>query len=87
MKTRNLQPNQIILKSGSDLLFNHLKSTDNMLLTNVLEVLFGHCPAVNVFSLQAFYPANKEVTVKYGDTIAARCLFTGEGRTTKTYIG
>uniref|UniRef100_A0A3Q2PCU6 Peptidylglycine alpha-amidating monooxygenase n=1 Tax=Fundulus heteroclitus TaxID=8078 RepID=A0A3Q2PCU6_FUNHE len=36
---------------------------------------------------QAFYPANKEVTVRYGDTIAARCVFTGEGRTSKTYIG
>ncbi|XP_069025180.1 peptidyl-glycine alpha-amidating monooxygenase isoform X1 [Embiotoca jacksoni] len=36
---------------------------------------------------QAFYPTSKELTVKYGDTIAARCLFTGEGRTTKTYIG
>lgn len=36
---------------------------------------------------QAFYPANKEVTIRYGDTIAARCVFTGEGRTSKTYIG
>ncbi|KAK2818768.1 hypothetical protein Q5P01_024329 [Channa striata] len=36
---------------------------------------------------QAFYPANKEVNVNYGDTIAARCVFTGEGRTSKTYIG
>ncbi|XP_044030772.1 peptidyl-glycine alpha-amidating monooxygenase isoform X4 [Siniperca chuatsi] len=36
---------------------------------------------------QAFYPANKEVNVKYGDTIATRCVFTGEGRTSKTYIG
>ncbi|XP_034751399.1 peptidyl-glycine alpha-amidating monooxygenase isoform X2 [Etheostoma cragini] len=36
---------------------------------------------------QAFYPANKDVNVKYGDTIAARCVFTGEGRTSKTYIG
>nr|XP_046231091.1 peptidyl-glycine alpha-amidating monooxygenase B [Scatophagus argus]XP_046231092.1 peptidyl-glycine alpha-amidating monooxygenase B [Scatophagus argus]XP_046231093.1 peptidyl-glycine alpha-amidating monooxygenase B [Scatophagus argus]XP_046231094.1 peptidyl-glycine alpha-amidating monooxygenase B [Scatophagus argus]XP_046231095.1 peptidyl-glycine alpha-amidating monooxygenase B [Scatophagus argus] len=36
---------------------------------------------------QAFYPANKEVNVKYGDTVAARCVFTGEGRTSKTYIG
>ncbi|XP_071321361.1 peptidyl-glycine alpha-amidating monooxygenase B isoform X4 [Trachinotus anak] len=36
---------------------------------------------------QAFYPANREVSVKYGDTIAARCVFTGEGRTSKTYIG
>uniref|UniRef100_A0A3Q4BBV5 Copper type II ascorbate-dependent monooxygenase C-terminal domain-containing protein n=1 Tax=Mola mola TaxID=94237 RepID=A0A3Q4BBV5_MOLML len=36
---------------------------------------------------QAFYPTNKDVNVKYGDTIAARCMFTGEGRATKTYIG
>ncbi|KAI3362550.1 hypothetical protein L3Q82_012256 [Scortum barcoo] len=36
---------------------------------------------------QAFYPVNKEVNVKYGDTIAARCVFTGEGQTSKTYIG
>uniref|UniRef100_A0A3B4Z4W3 Peptidylglycine alpha-amidating monooxygenase n=1 Tax=Seriola lalandi dorsalis TaxID=1841481 RepID=A0A3B4Z4W3_SERLL len=36
---------------------------------------------------QAFYPANKELSVKYGDTIAARCVFSGEGRTSKTYIG
>ncbi|KAM3874340.1 peptidyl-glycine alpha-amidating monooxygenase B [Diretmus argenteus] len=35
---------------------------------------------------QAFYAAGK-VDVKYGDTIAARCVFTGEGRTSKTYIG
>lgn len=39
------------------------------------------------FSVQAFYPTNKDVNVKYGDTIAARCMFTGEGRATKTYIG
>uniref|UniRef100_A0A7N6AUN3 peptidylglycine monooxygenase n=1 Tax=Anabas testudineus TaxID=64144 RepID=A0A7N6AUN3_ANATE len=36
---------------------------------------------------QAFYPANKEVSVEYGDIVAARCVFTGEGRTSKTYIG
>uniref|UniRef100_A0A3B3Z3Z4 Uncharacterized protein n=1 Tax=Poecilia mexicana TaxID=48701 RepID=A0A3B3Z3Z4_9TELE len=36
---------------------------------------------------QAFYPANKEVTVRYGDTVAARCVFSGEGRISKTYIG
>ncbi|KAM9306556.1 peptidyl-glycine alpha-amidating monooxygenase B [Pholidichthys leucotaenia] len=36
---------------------------------------------------QAFYPANKGVTVKNGDILAARCVFTGEGRTTETYIG
>ncbi|XP_055009771.1 peptidyl-glycine alpha-amidating monooxygenase B isoform X2 [Boleophthalmus pectinirostris] len=36
---------------------------------------------------QAFYPANKDVDIKYGDTLAARCVFTGEGQTSKTYIG
>uniref|UniRef100_UPI0037E9034D peptidyl-glycine alpha-amidating monooxygenase B isoform X2 n=1 Tax=Semicossyphus pulcher TaxID=241346 RepID=UPI0037E9034D len=36
---------------------------------------------------QAFYPANRDVSVKYGDTLAARCVFTGEGQTSKTYIG
>ncbi|XP_069370278.1 peptidyl-glycine alpha-amidating monooxygenase isoform X1 [Paralichthys olivaceus] len=36
---------------------------------------------------QAFYPAHEELDVKYGDTVAARCVFTGEGRTSKTYIG
>ncbi|KAM6985156.1 peptidyl-glycine alpha-amidating monooxygenase B [Aplochiton taeniatus] len=36
---------------------------------------------------QAFYPSSRGVDVKYGDTVAARCVFTGEGRTTKTYIG
>ncbi|XP_047425232.1 peptidyl-glycine alpha-amidating monooxygenase isoform X2 [Mugil cephalus] len=36
---------------------------------------------------QAFYPANKDVNVKYGDTLAARCMFTGEGQNSKTYIG
>uniref|UniRef100_A0A3B5MBW2 Uncharacterized protein n=1 Tax=Xiphophorus couchianus TaxID=32473 RepID=A0A3B5MBW2_9TELE len=36
---------------------------------------------------QAFYPANKDVTVRYGDTLAARCVFSGEGRISKTYIG
>ncbi|CAL8405718.1 unnamed protein product [Arctogadus glacialis] len=36
---------------------------------------------------QAFYPASKDIEVKFGDTIASRCVFTGEGRTSKTYIG
>lgn len=36
---------------------------------------------------QAFYPANKDVNVKYGDTVAARCMFTGENMTTATSIG
>nr|XP_057916242.1 peptidyl-glycine alpha-amidating monooxygenase isoform X2 [Doryrhamphus excisus] len=36
---------------------------------------------------QAFYPTNHDVDVKYGDMLAARCMFTGEGRTEETYIG
>ncbi|TNM92459.1 hypothetical protein fugu_019471 [Takifugu bimaculatus] len=36
---------------------------------------------------QAFYPTNKDVNVKYGDTVAARCMFTGENMTTATSIG
>lgn len=36
---------------------------------------------------QAFYPTNKDVNLKYGDTVAARCMFTGENMTANTYIG
>ncbi|XP_060091621.1 peptidyl-glycine alpha-amidating monooxygenase isoform X3 [Heteronotia binoei] len=36
---------------------------------------------------QAFYPVENPVEVKYGDTLAARCVFTGEGRASKTHIG
>ncbi|XP_053147346.1 peptidyl-glycine alpha-amidating monooxygenase isoform X6 [Hemicordylus capensis] len=36
---------------------------------------------------QAFYPVENPVEIKYGDTLAARCVFTGEGRTSETYIG
>uniref|UniRef100_A0A4W3JKM9 Peptidylglycine alpha-amidating monooxygenase n=1 Tax=Callorhinchus milii TaxID=7868 RepID=A0A4W3JKM9_CALMI len=36
---------------------------------------------------QAFYPVEKPMDIKYGDTIAARCVFTGKGRTTVTQIG
>ncbi|XP_064412751.1 peptidyl-glycine alpha-amidating monooxygenase isoform X4 [Latimeria chalumnae] len=36
---------------------------------------------------QAFYPANNPMEVKFGDILAARCVFTGEGKTTTTYIG
>uniref|UniRef100_H2TEM4 Peptidylglycine alpha-amidating monooxygenase n=1 Tax=Takifugu rubripes TaxID=31033 RepID=H2TEM4_TAKRU len=36
---------------------------------------------------QAFYPTNKDVNVQYGDTVAARCMFTGENMTTATSIG
>lgn len=49
---------------------------------------FGACVFFPPFSpFQAFYPANKDVDVKYGDTLAARCMFSGEGRTSNTYIG
>ncbi|XP_062985630.1 peptidyl-glycine alpha-amidating monooxygenase isoform X5 [Elgaria multicarinata webbii] len=36
---------------------------------------------------QAFYPVENPVEIKYGDTLAARCVFTGEGRSSETYIG
>lgn len=38
-------------------------------------------------SLQAFYPAEHPVDVSFGDVLAARCVFTGEGRTEATHIG
>ncbi|XP_051972235.1 peptidyl-glycine alpha-amidating monooxygenase isoform X2 [Xyrauchen texanus] len=36
---------------------------------------------------QAFYPASNTIDIKNGDILAARCVFTGEGRTIKTRIG
>ncbi|XP_069748524.1 peptidyl-glycine alpha-amidating monooxygenase B isoform X3 [Narcine bancroftii] len=36
---------------------------------------------------QAFYHMEKPMDIKYGDTITARCVFTGKGRTTVTRIG
>uniref|UniRef100_A0A8D0GC57 Peptidylglycine alpha-amidating monooxygenase n=1 Tax=Sphenodon punctatus TaxID=8508 RepID=A0A8D0GC57_SPHPU len=36
---------------------------------------------------QAFYPVEHPVDVNYGDILAARCVFSGEGRTTDTHIG
>lgn len=36
---------------------------------------------------QAFYPAEHPVDVNFGDILAARCVFTGEGRTEVTRIG
>ncbi|XP_053500533.1 peptidyl-glycine alpha-amidating monooxygenase B [Ictalurus furcatus] len=36
---------------------------------------------------QAFYPTSNAIDVRYGDTLAARCVFTGEGKTSKTHIG
>ncbi|KAI1905165.1 hypothetical protein AGOR_G00013330 [Albula goreensis] len=36
---------------------------------------------------QAFYPASNQMDIRYGDKLAARCVFTGEGKTTSTYIG
>ncbi|XP_065262921.1 peptidyl-glycine alpha-amidating monooxygenase isoform X11 [Emys orbicularis] len=36
---------------------------------------------------QAFYPVEHPVHISFGDTLAARCVFTGEGRTTETHIG
>ncbi|XP_068103574.1 peptidyl-glycine alpha-amidating monooxygenase isoform X5 [Hyperolius riggenbachi] len=36
---------------------------------------------------QAFYPVEHSLDVRPGDILAARCVFTGEGRTSNTYIG
>ncbi|XP_074668952.1 peptidyl-glycine alpha-amidating monooxygenase isoform X5 [Strix aluco] len=36
---------------------------------------------------QAFYPVEHPVDVSYDDVLAARCVFSGEGRTTETHIG
>ncbi|XP_010008578.1 PREDICTED: peptidyl-glycine alpha-amidating monooxygenase [Nestor notabilis] len=36
---------------------------------------------------QAFYPVERLVDVSYDDILAARCVFSGEGRTTETHIG
>lgn len=36
---------------------------------------------------QAFYPVEHPVDVTFGDVLAARCVFTGEGRTEATHIG
>uniref|UniRef100_A0A803V0R6 Peptidylglycine alpha-amidating monooxygenase n=1 Tax=Ficedula albicollis TaxID=59894 RepID=A0A803V0R6_FICAL len=36
---------------------------------------------------QAFYPVKYPVDISYNDILAARCVFSGEGRTTETHIG
>ncbi|XP_069608414.1 peptidyl-glycine alpha-amidating monooxygenase isoform X3 [Ranitomeya imitator] len=36
---------------------------------------------------QAFYPVEDPIDIRPGDILAARCLFTGQGRTSNTYIG
>ncbi|XP_055554901.1 peptidyl-glycine alpha-amidating monooxygenase isoform X5 [Falco biarmicus] len=36
---------------------------------------------------QAFYPVERPVDISYDDILAARCVFSGEGRTTETHIG
>ncbi|XP_066195435.1 peptidyl-glycine alpha-amidating monooxygenase isoform X2 [Sylvia atricapilla] len=36
---------------------------------------------------QAFYPVKYPVDIGYDDILAARCVFSGEGRTTETHIG
>ncbi|XP_056680965.1 peptidyl-glycine alpha-amidating monooxygenase isoform X5 [Monodelphis domestica] len=36
---------------------------------------------------QAFYPVEHPVDVSFGDILAARCVFSGEGRTEETHIG
>ncbi|XP_059274290.1 peptidyl-glycine alpha-amidating monooxygenase isoform X11 [Mustela nigripes] len=36
---------------------------------------------------QAFYPVEHPIDVSFGDILAARCVFSGEGRTESTHIG
>ncbi|XP_062455061.1 peptidyl-glycine alpha-amidating monooxygenase isoform X3 [Rhea pennata] len=36
---------------------------------------------------QAFYPVEHPVDVRFDDILAARCVFSGEGRATETHIG
>ncbi|XP_025899852.1 peptidyl-glycine alpha-amidating monooxygenase isoform X3 [Nothoprocta perdicaria] len=36
---------------------------------------------------QAFYPVEHPVDIRFDDILAARCVFSGEGRTTETHIG
>ncbi|XP_054666700.1 peptidyl-glycine alpha-amidating monooxygenase isoform X7 [Grus americana] len=36
---------------------------------------------------QAFYPVEHPVDISYDDILAARCVFSGEGRTAETHIG
>lgn len=43
--------------------------------------------SLSLSSLQAFYPVEHPVDVSFGDILAARCVFTGEGRTEVTHIG
>uniref|UniRef100_A0A674JZC2 Peptidylglycine alpha-amidating monooxygenase n=1 Tax=Terrapene triunguis TaxID=2587831 RepID=A0A674JZC2_9SAUR len=47
-------------------------------------ILIYHFPWI---LFQAFYPVEHPVDISFGDTLAARCVFTGEGRTTETHIG
>lgn len=51
------------------------------------EALASHLSNLGLVFGQAFYPATKGLSLKYGDTVAARCMFTGENMTTTTYIG
>lgn len=55
------------------------------------HVILGNCSHFNellyLSSGQAFYPVEHPVDVTFGDILAARCVFTGEGRTEATHIG
>lgn len=60
-------------------------------LTLLRHVVLGFIENFNeslyLSSLQAFYPVEHPVDVSFGDILAARCVFTGEGRTEATHIG
>lgn len=73
--------------SVSVFVFKH--NAPNLML--IKHVVLGNCSHFNellyLSSGQAFYPVEHPVDVTFGDILAARCVFTGEGRTEATHIG
>ena len=53
----------------------------------ILDFIGNFNESLCLTSWQAFYPVEHPVDVSFGDILAARCVFTGEGRTEATHIG
>ncbi|RLV89222.1 hypothetical protein DV515_00014994 [Chloebia gouldiae] len=53
----------------------------------VADTLFSRYTMEMLVHLEAFYPVKYPVDISYDDILAARCVFSGEGRTTETHIG
>uniref|UniRef100_A0A674K2R5 Peptidylglycine alpha-amidating monooxygenase n=1 Tax=Terrapene triunguis TaxID=2587831 RepID=A0A674K2R5_9SAUR len=62
----------------------YLSNRTSKIYTKCSLILIYHFPWI---LFQAFYPVEHPVDISFGDTLAARCVFTGEGRTTETHIG